>query len=607
MHDPSLADLHAAERLLGSGDVAAALRLASAALAGSAPHPAWHRLQGLALVASGRAVDARPHLQRYVAVQPGEPEAWINLGNACIEAGDAKEALRAFEGAREAGASGVPYLLGRGLALLAAGCFGEALGWLRRARAEEPDAADVRLALGQCFTELERFDELRECIAGIDPETLPHGQRRAFAWLTALSGQDDAALALYRRLMLEEPAEPETRVRFALLLERMNRVQDAADLLSAGGAGGTGAGSMEVLARARIARRQHHPASFADALATAAAGEPDPAMAAQLWFELAKCRDQLQDPRAAMQALSHAHGHAAAAFRQRHPGLEAEQVLAWLGERLHGALPPPHPPLASDPPDPVFLVGFPRSGTTLLEQMLDRHPALQVLDERPAMEHVIAGMHALPGWSGDDLDGSLAGLDTAQCRRLRAKYRVEVARHLRPAGRLVDKYPLYLTRVAHIQRLFPASAWVLLLRHPCDCVLSCHFQAFGLNGGALAFASLESTARTYAAVMDYWEQQRLLAKPNVHVVHYEDLVADPEAVLGRLMGSLGLAFEAEQLAFPAAVAARTRRINTPSYAQVAETVNRNAVGRWRRYRAHFSTRVLDRLAPCVERYGYTLD
>ncbi|QDW65673.1 tetratricopeptide repeat protein [Luteimonas granuli] len=349
MHDPSLADLHAAERLLGSGDVAAALRLAAAALAGSAPHPAWHRLQGLALVASGRAVDARPHLQRYVALQPGEPEAWINLGNACIEAGDAKEALRAFEGAREAGASGVPYLLGRGLALLAAGCFGEALDWLRRARAEEPDAADVRLALGQCFAELERFDELRECIAGIDPETLPHGQRRAFAWLTALSGQDEAALALYRRLVLEEPAEPETRVRFALLLERMNRVQDAADLL---GAGGTKAGSMEVLARARIARRQHHPATVADALAAAAAGEPDPAMAAQLWFELAKCRDQLHDPHAAMQALSRAHGHAAAAFRQRHPGLEAEQVLAWLGERLHGALPPPHPPLASDPPTP---------------------------------------------------------------------------------------------------------------------------------------------------------------------------------------------------------------------------------------------------------------
>lgn len=607
MPDVDPAGPEAAERLLARGDTAAALRAADAAFSAGATSPAWHRLRGLALAAEGRVTEACPHLRHYAELEPADADAWVNLGNACLETNEVAYAVSAFARAGQAGASGAAYLLGRGLALLAAGSFGEASDLLRRARALEPDAPDVRLAFAQCLAEFERFDGIGDELAGIDPRRLGFAQRTTYAWLSAVAGRDEAALALYRQIIHEQPAAAAPRIQAALLLERLNRVDEAAALLDAGDQDEIGHGSMAVLARSRIARRHGGPARVADTVAEAASRESDPAMAGQLWFELARWQDQLDEPDAAMAALALAHDRAGVALLQRHPGRTPGDVLGWLGERLRGPLPQPRPRRADVTPDPVFLVGFPRSGTTLLEQMLDRHPALQVLDERPALERTIDALHALPGWPAGNLDLGLARLDDGQCDQLRARYRDEVARHVRGTGRLVDKYPLYLTRVAHIQRLFPAADWLLLLRHPCDCVLSCHFQAFGLNGGALAFASLESTARTYAAVMGYWEEQRVLAKPRVHVLRYEDLVADPGATLARLMASIRLEVSSDQLAFPAAVAARVRRINTPSYAQVAEAVHARAVGRWRRYRAHFSAATLAHLAPFVERYGYSLD
>jgi tetratricopeptide (TPR) repeat protein len=566
-------------------------------------------LNALALARDGRAEEARQAFAACAQRHPGEPDAWLNLGNACLACGRAEDALSAFIRAGANGADGVAYLLGRGLALMAAGRHADAIAWLARAHAREPGAADVGLAYAQCLAELERYDDLAECVAGVAGTGLSFDQRTLLARLLALAGRDASALALYRDLVGEQPTASLPRVQLALLLERLNRVQEAAELLASVDADAPLAASITALARARVARRRGQAGSTTATLEAAAEREQDPAMAAQLWFELASCYDCTGQAGAAMPALATAHRQATRALRQRHPQLAAGNVLGWLDARLRRPLPAaqPLPDAAADAPDPVFLVGFPRSGTTLLEQLLARHSALDVLDERPAVEDAIRAMRALPGWRDDDLDASLAGLDAGQLRQLRLVYRARVARHLAPGGRLVDKYPLYLTRVAHIQRLFPCSDWLLLLRHPCDCVLSCHFQAFGLNGGALAFESLESTAHTYASVMGYWDEQRVLAAPRVHTLRYEDLAARPAATLAAVMAFLSLATEPAQHDAHLAAAARTRRINTPSYAQVAEPVHARAVGRWQRYRSAFSPATLAVLAPFAERYGYVLD
>lgn len=568
------------------------------------------QILALALAQQGNAEAARELLGRATRLQPLSPKVWINLGNACLECRDHAGADAAFQRARELGNHTVACLLGQGLACLALHRFAEAHDWLADAFAREPDADDVRLAYAQSLSELERFDDLAQCLEGMNAEGLTAEQQRALAWLWAQAGSDQRALGLYQQLLGSDPADHESRIRLVLLLERLNRIDDAAAALEqASSETGTRDAGIWALASARVLRRSGRIETAIARLMPALSQNMPVAMRAQLQFEMAKCHDAQGSTDQAMTALAQAHEAAGRAFLERVPGAQLPAVLGWLQQQMRDRAPEAWqaPIEDAEPTDPVFLVGFPRSGTTLLERMLDAHPQLDILDERPALEVAIEHLRKAANWQDDDLDHSLAALTPVQLTQARQRYWRDVQRHVQPSHRLVDKYPLTMTRLPYVARLFPRADWLLLLRHPCDCVLSCHMQAFGMNGGALAFASLESTARTYAAVMEWWEAQRQLVPASVHVVRYEDLVQDLPVQLAALMGFLSLPVEPGQWASHHASATRSRRINTPSYAQVIQPVNANAIDRWKRYRAHFSDAALATLAPWVERYGYELD
>lgn len=565
------------------------------------------QMMALALAQQGKGQAARALFYRVAQLQPNAPESWINLGNASLECGDYDGADRAFQKARSLDVDDVAALLGHGLTWLGKRRYVQAHDVLLKAFEREPDAMDVRLAYTQALSELERFDALKACLLDVDAEVLSIEQQHALAWLWAQAGDDERAVALYRKLLAAVPEEPASRIRLALLLERLNRVEEAASVLVGAAPDGEG---MWALASARVLRRQGDITAALQCLRQPADDALLPlAMRAQLQFEAAKCNDALGATDEAMAALARAHQAAGQAFLERTPGDRPPAILAWLQQRMRHPAPAEWNVPVDDGQsmDPVFLVGFPRSGTTLLERMLDGHQQLDVLDERPALEVAIEYLRSQPGWDDDDLDRSLALLTQMQIRQARSIYWQHVNRHVQPCGRLVDKYPLTMTRLPYVARLFPQAQWLLLLRHPCDCVLSCHMQAFGINGGALAFASLASTAQTYATVMAWWEAQRALLPAQVHVLRYEDLVQSPSAELQRLMAFLSLAVEPAQLDSHHASAARTHRINTPSYAQVVQPINASAVGRWKRYRAHFSDTTLAVLAPWLQRYGYDVD
>ena len=565
----------------------------------------------MALAGQGQLEEARSWFSKAADLQPGSLSAWMNLGNVCLESADALAAGAAFERARALGADDVAWLLGYGLSLLGQARFAEANRYLNAALVREPDAVDVRLAYAQSLAEMERFEELARCLMPLNTASLNLGERRALAWLLAQAGSDEIALDLYREVLAEAPDAAESRVQFALLLERLNRVEEADQMLRAVGAEhGRSCSGMFELACARVLRRQQQQQLAIGRLVDGLRWQLAPAMQAQLQFELARNHDQLGQVEQTMQALASAHEAASSAFLQRMPGGQVPPVLEWLQQRLQRPAPVAWAQASPDPAqpiDPVFLVGFPRSGTTLLERILDAHSDLGVLDERPALETAIEQLRSSTDWRRGDLGEALDVLTPAAIGAARRRYWDEANRHISPKGRLVDKYPLTMTRLPYVARLFPAADWLLLLRHPCDCVLSCHMQAFGINGGALAFTSLESTARTYAQVMSWWHEQRLLVPARVHVLRYEDMVADLPGQLSALMAFLSLPMQEPQLSFADHASSRSRRINTPSYSQVVQPLNAGAVGRWRNYRSHFSAETLAMLEPWVLRYGYTLD
>ena len=600
-------DVETGYALLARGEAGPAEAIARRALSIRSADPEWLQLLALSLAGQDRASEAGALFRELAALEPGRPAHWQNLGNACLDLGLNEDALSAFERAGRFGAAGIEFDLGFGLSLSACGRHADALPRLQAAYAAEPDAVDTCLAYASCLCEFERYDEVPAVLAGMARAPLSRRQRETLAWIHAQCGNDAQAESLLRELLDETPDHAGLRVHYALLLERLNRLTEAQAQLDhasvAQGVPDFNAG----LARARLQRRDHDYAGALRTLDAASDATSDPSAWAALSFERGKVLDASGACDDAIAALACAHACAEQAFTMRFRGLAPGHRLSWLDERLAEPASDDWRTPVDDglPQDPLFLVGFPRSGTTLLESALDSHPGLDGLDERPALEHAIAQLKA----QGCATPESLSRVAMPQLHDARAEYWRKVGDHLAriPSGRLLDKYPLHLGRIPYIARLFPQSACVLLLRHPCDCVLSCYMQNFGMNGGVLSFSNLDIAARTYADIMGYWEQQRPLVDTPVHVLRYEDLIGDFEGQLRRLLDFIGIGWHDAVAGYRTIAANRAHRIRTPSYSQVVEPLHGRAAYRWRRYRRHFSDDALALLAPFATRYGYTLD
>ncbi|MBL8532068.1 MAG: sulfotransferase [Hyphomonadaceae bacterium] len=248
---------------------------------------------------------------------------------------------------------------------------------------------------------------------------------------------------------------------------------------------------------------------------------------------------------------------------------------------------------------PVFLVGFPRSGTTLLDQVLASHPHIVALEERdifaPAMADFIvsdAGVAALPG----------AGADVLAARRAQYWRAADAALGAPRGGRLLlDKLPLNIIFLPLIARVFPGAKIIVALRDPRDVILSCYQQRFGMNPAMAQLLELETAARYYDAVMGHYLSCRERLGLALHEVRYEDVVADLEGAARKLAQFLSLRFEPAMLDFTAT--AKKRDIGTPSARQVIEPLYTRSIGRWRGYAQHLAP-ALPVLNAWASRFGY---
>jgi hypothetical protein len=276
---------------------------------------------------------------------------------------------------------------------------------------------------------------------------------------------------------------------------------------------------------------------------------------------------------------------------------QIERMQKWLG---HGA-----PTVANGPDEDLgadlcFLIGFPRSGTTLLDIMLDGHDRVLSLEEKPTVEHVAFALDRLPGHYPDAMS-SLTGSQKAELRLL---YRSKIAQYRRPEHTLViDKMPIRTMHAAFIHRLFPDAKFIFAERHPCDVILSNFMQHYAINEAMIHFTRLNTAVVMYDSVMRLWTltEEKLLSM-RVRRVRYESLIADTEGVLRDACAFLDLPWQEGMDRHQDTIAQRAQ-IKTNSYHQVTEPVYQRSKFRWLNYKSHFEP-YMKVLQPHIDRMGY---
>lgn len=334
-------------------------------------------------------------------------------------------------------------------------------------------------------------------------------------------------------------------------------------------------------------------------------------------FELGRVLDRLGDGAVAIEAFER--GNAALDRDHnygRYDGKAYAEMVAEIGRGICADQAAPWAETSFDDglENPIFFIGFPRSGTTLMEQMLDAHQGLISVEEQPMLE---AARHCLERNAAADYPALLTGdLSAGLLGQARRAYWDEAIAALGedavlvkdpalakdPAPRqLVDKLPLNIVHLALIRRLFPTAKVLVALRDPRDVVLSCFMQSFAPNDAMAHFGDLGSSADLYVGVMSNWLRQRDYFGANMFAYKYEDLVADPGTLMRDVLAFLGLPWQESVLDYHARQ--RNRLVATPSYQDVREKIYGRAVARWRIYGDQMAP-VQDRLEPFVKAFGY---
>jgi tetratricopeptide (TPR) repeat protein len=495
------------------------------------------RASGARLQAAGRFSAAATVFQRLVALDPSDAGSWIALTGALLTDRRPQAALEASE----AGLSHLPaspgLLCAKARALQTVGRIEEARVALQQALEIDPGRAEARFGLALQAVEAGEWDAAARAAGPLLSVADPGPQIDWLAARIALGrGDEAAALARSSRVLRTQDLPPNQRAETALLMgEALDRLGRTGDAFQAFS---QGKAALRAFYAQRAASREGEVAKLERLAAWFRAAEPSP------WRE-APAGDANPDARA----------HA-------------------------------------------FLVGFPRSGTTLLEQALAGAADLVALEEPPTLAEAYDAFLTTP----QGLE-RLARLTADEAAHWRAVYwRVVAERGAVVRGKaFLDKAPAGTLYLPLIAKLFPDAQILFALRDPRDVVLSCFRNSFQMNALTYAFTDLAEAARCYAAAMVLAGVYREMLPIAPLEVRYERLVDDFPGELGRIAGFLGLELTPGML--DVAATAKARVVRTPSAPQVRAGLDRRGLGRWRAYAAELAP-VMPILAPWIDKLGY---
>ncbi len=228
----------------------------------------------------------------------------------------------------------------------------------------------------------------------------------------------------------------------------------------------------------------------------------------------------------------------------------------------------------------VFLLGFPRSGTTLLDTILRTHSKIKVLEEKPFLLDL---RHKYFTERNNKLF-ALRNIEQNEKDLIRNSYFKNLKLKEEDKNKIIiDKLPLSIIEIGFIKCIFPNSKIILALRHPCDVVISCYFSSFKINDAMINFLDWENTINFYNEVFDLFEHYENQLSLNYYKIKYENVVKDFKNQIVSLLKFLNLEYENELKNFHL-TAKKREKISTPSYTQVINPLYKSSIERWKNFK-----------------------
>ena len=480
----------------------------------------WQKAQENLL--RGRFRDALIGYQTLVKRFPSAPELWFELGNAAAGDLDFTLANQSYQHALKLAPRNARLLLMVGQQYQGLRQLDQARACFEQAVAADPNSVDARITLAAWFEKERRLDEAWQCVLDCEAGHPRDDQVRYFrAFLLHRKGHSTEAESALRDLIRDEPRYPYVKYASRHLLGVV------------------------------LDQQGRHPE-------------------AMRWLTDGKgLVRQITDT----SVLEREYDKTSARRRELLGTLTAETLRRWRAEA----------PGVELGRQIAFLGGHPRSGTTLLEQILDAQQELRAFDEAPAFNQEVCGRLTSQAGAGLGI-GALNGMPVKLRTDLRQRYLASLLQEVgEPASWkvLLDKNPS-ATMLLHVWlRVFPEVKVIIALRDPRDVIISCYFQNLMLNVTNVNFLSLERTAKHYADLMDVWLKHRELGGFDWLETRYEDVVANLEREGRKATEFLGLGWHANQARYHEN--SRRKFLYAPTYHDVTQPVYKRAVGRWQSY------------------------
>lgn len=568
-----------ADALLNAGEADRAKSLYAQLSQSSPADPGIYRQLGKASLMSGELSEAEKHLLHALELRP-DSEAYNTLGAVCMRMGRVDQAAECFEAALQLEPSALAHY-NLATVRLQQQRLDEAIGHYRQALAYAPERPEIHNNLANALRLQGQYVQAESAYRAAlqlrgDSSDAYEEHTNLGTLLLDLNRLDEARES-YRRALALNPGFRRAVVGDAYALEKLGRFEQGAARLQPY----LQAGEVDTniaLAFAALCRPLDR-CTEAVALMEGLLGDETRSLSIYertlLHFSLGKVLDQ--------------EGEYARAFEHYHRGnvlanckfdLPAHaDYVAEIIQTCNPAFMNRAPRATHASQRPVFIVGMPRSGTTLVEQILASHPQVFGAGELGIIDSMASSLGTFLG-APDSYPGCLTSLTPESCNQLAGRYLGHLA-SLAPAeaARVTDKMPTNFIHLGLISLLFPEARIIHCVRDPLDTCLSCYFQNFTGFSFTFDLGHLGAYYSCYRRLMDHW---RTVLDVPVMEVRYEDLVADQEGVSRTLIEFCGLTWDDRCLSFYES----GRVAPTITYDQVRRPVYNDSVARWRNYAAN---------------------